>query len=253
MLASMSISPVLVIEVQISQDGESSDEVTVTVAVAAVTAVLLSELAFDADHTAYWRRWLGPFGYLWRRALLALVPVVLAMLLCQAVSTGGGIAQQFGRGLVTGVSAAAMLRADPHLRVRGIRSTESAQSASALSWIYKQACRRFDARARQSIVAFMSQLRKPGADYRNLVTTAEEIEGVISQEIKTLQPTKHRQACQTRLDSLREQMDLVIDPYADDRTVRRAAAALAELIANEMEQRRWNRPPAIKETPKERQ
>lgn len=225
----------------------------VTVGLIAVgTAVFASELAFDAGDTAYWRRWLGWFGYTWRRVLLALVPVLLAVLLAQAVSGEGDLAQQIWKGLAAGALAAAVLRADTRARVRGVQDADSAQAASVLSWIYRQACQRFDARASQRIVAFVTSLRNAGTNYpQHLLMTAEEIAGVLSQEIDTAQTTrsiKRWKACQ---DRLREQMDLIRDPFADDHDRRRAAAALSESIINELAQRRWNRPPAHKE-PKER-
>lgn len=218
---------------------------TVTMAMTAMlTSVVLSELAFDSDDIAYWRRWLGRFGYLWRRVLLALVPAALAVLLCQAISSGGGVFQQLGKGLTAGVAAAALLRADTRTHMRTHASAESAQAASALTWIYRQACRRFDAVAGRRVISFTQTLRMSGnGSPTSLLLTAEEIEGVLSQELNAGQTAKRRKICQDHLASLREQMDLVLDPLAGDRDRRRAATALSESIANEMTQRKWNRPP----------
>ncbi|MEU3253119.1 hypothetical protein [Streptomyces sp. NPDC006997] len=223
---------------------------TVTVTVTAVlTAILLSELAFDTDDTAFWRRWLGWWGYVWRRGLLALIPALVALLVSQAVSTDGGRVRQVTQGLVAGVTASALLRADARTRVRGGQRPETAQAASALSWIYQQACRRFDARARRAIEKFVLTLRKAGAGHmERLLPTAEEVDGLLSKELSGVHTAKQRKALQDRLDSLRAQMDLMVDPLADGRARRRAGAVLAETIIDELAQRRWNRPPAHNET-----
>ncbi|MYT90279.1 hypothetical protein GTY40_04335 [Streptomyces sp. SID8359] len=220
---------------------------TATVA-AMVVAILLSELAFDTRDIAYWRRWLGRFGYRWRRALLMLVPAVLALGVQQAAPDTTSIAAQLMVGAAAGVTAAAVLRADTrgHTRIRSGRSDhDQMQVASALSWMYRQVCRRYDARARAGIDRFLRSLRNetPG-DPQRLLQTAEEIEGVISQELTSVQKTGPRKELQKRLDTLREQMDLVVDPLAEPRDRRRASHQLSESIAEEMSTRRWNRPPA---------
>ncbi|MFE3169825.1 hypothetical protein [Streptomyces sp. NPDC059224] len=247
-LASLSTSAVLVFNMPTSRPDEGDVTATVTLS-AALTAMLLSELAFDTDDTAFWRRWLGWWGYVWRRALLALVPVFVALLVCQAVSTNVGIAQQLAEGLAAGVTASALLRADARTRVRAGHVPEAAQAASVLSWIYRQACRRFDARARRAIEVFVFSLRMAGpGGLKGLLLTAEEVEGALSKDLGGTHSVKERKALQDRLDSLRAQMDLVIDPFANDRARRRAGTVLAESIVDELAQRRWSRPSNNNET-----
>ncbi|MET9925464.1 MULTISPECIES: hypothetical protein [unclassified Streptomyces] len=216
--------------------------------IAIATAILLSELAFDARDIAYWRRWLGWFGYAWRRLFLMAVPAVLALVVLQVAPDTTSVAAQMMVGAAAGVTAAALLRADTrgHTRIRsGGTDHDQMQVASALSWMYRQVCRRYDARARTGIDRFLRSLRNetPG-DSERLLQTAEEIEGVISQELRSVQKTGPRKDLQKCLDTLREQMDLAVDPFADPREKRRASHQLSESIAEEMSTRRWNRPPA---------
>jgi hypothetical protein len=219
---------------------------------ALVSALILSELAFDARDTAYWRRWLGRFSYVWRRLALAAIPAVFALVLRQMVpdTASAPLSQQVLQGLLAGIAAAALLRADPgrvHFRARDISAADPARAASALSWIYDRACRQLDALAERHIVKDLARQKVAGPNHPDeLLCTAEEIAGALIQERKS-GPSRLRKAAQERLDALREQMDILCDPLATPRERRTAAFALSELIAKEMTKRRWDRPPAFQQ------
>jgi hypothetical protein len=214
-----------------------------------VCALLLSELAFDARDAAYWRRWLGWFGYTWRRLMLALAPAGLAFMASQVVPRTAPVGQQLFQGAIAGITSAALLRADTgraHVRPgRAPAGSDQARAASALSWIYQRACQRFDAMARRRILAHLADLKVAGPRYPDdLLVTAEEIAGALGQE-RSSAPARSRKAIEQKLDQVREYMDVMCDPLADERQCQVAAFALSELIADEMMIRRWDRRPAF--------
>lgn len=209
-----------------------------------VAAVVMSELAFDADATAYWRRWLGWFGYSWRRLSLTAVPAALAVVLCQAAPSSGNTIQQILAGAAAGAGAAVLLRADTRTHiVGGHRDSETNQAASALTWIYRQARERFDSTARRRVDTFTAALRREAPPRpERLIAIAEEIEGAFIRDLGTASSVKEQRPLERRLATLREWMDLLVDPLADERDRRRASAALSELVAEEIVVRRWSRP-----------
>jgi hypothetical protein len=215
---------------------------------AVLSALLLSELAFDPRDAAYWRRWLGWFGYTWRRLLLALAPAVVALAASQVAPGTAPVGQQILHGAIAGVTAAALLRADPQRRVRpgrGAAGPDQARAASALSWISQRACQRFDTLARRRIVAYLAELKVAGPGYPdNLLVTAEEIAGALGQD-RGSAPARSRKAIEQKLDQVREYMDVLCDPLANERQCQAAAFALSELVAHEMMIRRWDRRPAF--------
>lgn len=222
--------------------------------VAVVTALFLSELAFDPGDTAYWRRWLGRFGYLWRRMALAMPPAVLAVLVSQVDPEPAALGKQLLHGVLAGVTAAAVLRADAgrvHVKASGGSDADTARAASALAWIYSRTRVRLDALAQARIVRDLTRQKVPGSQYPDeLLCTAEELAGVLDPE-RTSGTAKSRRFAQERLESIREHMDVLRDPLASARQRQAAAFALSELAADEMARRRWNRPPAFQQ-PRER-
>lgn len=217
---------------------------------ALVSALILSELAFDARDKAYWRRWLGRFSYTWRRLVLASVPACLAMMLRQMLPGTASLSQELLHGFLAGIAAAALLRADPgrvHIRKQDISGADPARAASMLAWIYDRACQQLDALAHRRIVQDLARQKVTGPGHPDeLLCTAEEIAGALSPE-RNSGPSRSRKAAQDRLDSLREHMDTLCDPLATPRERQAAAFALSELVADEMTKRRWDRPPAFKQ------
>lgn len=211
---------------------------------AGVSAILLSALSFDPELAAYWRRWLGRSGYLARRSLLALPPLVLALLLCHvAQAPRGGVAEALN-GAWIGLTVAALLKADPgHRSVPKLRgAADSRQAVSALAWIHGVACHRFDVAARRKVTAHLDRLKVLGAGSAELVATAEEMGALLSREAAAA-PARSRAALRERLEEIHRQTSVLEDPMATEPQLRRAAFGLAEHLMQEMTTRRWSRQP----------
>jgi len=223
--------------------------------VAILSALLLGELGFDPGDTAYWRRWVGRFSYLWRRLALALPPALLAGAISQVHPEPPSLGQRVVQGVLAGVSAAAVLRADAgrfHIRARDVPGLDAARTASALAWIYDRTCRHLDALAQARVFQELTRQKVPGPGYPDeLLCAAEEIAGVLDPERRS-SPARSRKIAQERLDAVREHMDVLRDPLASARQRQAAAFALSELVSDEIVKRRWSRPPAFQQPRKER-
>ncbi|MCX2968762.1 MULTISPECIES: hypothetical protein [Streptomyces] len=217
-----------------------------TTLAALVSALLLSELAFDPRDTAYWHRWLGRFGCLWRRTLLAVIPALLAVTLVQILPERVEVMEQLITGAVLGTAAAAMLRADARgMRVRAPHAQgQPGEAYSVLSWAHKQLRRRFDELSRRRIIAFLDGQKVVGPGHpERLLITAEEVAAVLGEERRGAR-ARERRELQESLEVLWEHMDVLRDPEASDSDRRKAAFTLAESLAKEMANRRWDRLPA---------
>ena len=223
--------------------------------VAILSAVLLGELGFDPRDTAYWRRWVGRFSYLWCRLVLALPPALLAVGISQVHPEPPSLGQRLLQGLLAGITAAALLRADAgrlHIRPSDIHVQDAARVASALSWIYERACRRLDALAEARVFQELARQKVPGPRYPDeILYLAEEIAVALDPERRS-GSAKSRKAAREQLDVVREHMDVLRDPLASAHQRQRAAFALSHLVSDEMVKRRWSRPPAFQQPRKER-
>jgi hypothetical protein len=235
-------------------DADEEADVTSTV-VAILSALLLGELGFDPRDTAYWRRWVGRFSYLWRRLALTLPPALLAAAISQVHPEPRSLGQQLVQGALAGVTAAAVLRADAgrfHVRASDIPGPDAARAASALAWVYDRTCRHLDVLAQARVFRDLTRQKLPGPGHPDeLLCAAEEIAGVLEPERRS-GPARSRKIVQERLDAVREHMDVLRDPLASARHRQAAAFVLSELVANEMVKRRWSRPPAFQHPRKER-
>jgi len=212
--------------------------------VAAAVAVVLSELAFDPQDTAFWQRWLGRRRYMSRRILLALVPATAGAVAALSVPGGSTVGAQLLRGGLAGVAAAAVLRADTgrvHIRRENPRASDVARTNSALAWAYDRMCRRLDALAARRIRAELGRQKLAAPDCVDLLSNAEEVAGVLTQESRNGRARAQRELSQLRLAELRTGMDVVTDPLATDGQRRSAAFEVAEILADEFVKRRWDR------------
>jgi hypothetical protein len=226
-----------------------------SMAAAVLTALLLGELGFDPRDTSYWRRWVGGARYLWRRLALALPPALIAAAISQVHPQPSSLVQRLVQGVLAGVTAAAVLRADAgrvHVRTADIPVLDTTHAASVLSWIYERACRHLDALAQSRVIRELTRQKVPGPGYPDeLLCVAEEIAGALDPERRS-GPARSRKAAQERLDALREHMDVIRDPLASAHQRQVAAFALSELVYEEIVKRRWSRPPAFQQPIKER-
>jgi hypothetical protein len=231
----------------------------ISLLIAAVLTVVLTELGFDVDDTSYWRRWLGNWGYRWRRALVALVPVAVGVTVGLALEPTTTITNPYARGVVAAAIAWAILRADTNREVLkrhavvvppGFRTTlgreGTGQVMSALVLIYDRARVRLDKRTGQKVVADLARQRdKALSSPDELITTAQELASHLWRVAHQPDAKKRDITVAETLEAvLYKHMDVVLDPYAEERQRREAAFTLAEVLSEEFKARQWGRPAA---------
>jgi hypothetical protein len=227
--------------------------------IAAALTVGLAELGFDVDDTAYWRRWLGNWGYRWRRCLLALVPFAVGAVVSLALEPVTTITNPYVRGVVGAAIAWAILRADTSREAlkRHVVATPAgpgtvlgregaAQVMSALVLIYDGVRVRLDKRTGQKVDADLARQRdKAPIAPEELMTTAEELASHVRWLAHRPDAKKRDMTVAQNLEAvLYEHMDILVDPLAQDRQRSKAAFSLAEVLSHEFKARRWYRPAA---------
>jgi hypothetical protein len=215
--------------------------------VSMVLTVVSVELAYDSADHDYWRRWMRPLDYWWRRILLVLVPTGVGAGSAALVIHTVNVAEAWAHGLIAGILAASLLRVDlgaGKLDPEGVLAERlNSSGLSALGVLYGLLRRRLDERTDQAIRTRVTMLGKHTAKGSVALTAlAGKIRGEIAREIVELADTTGAMLQRRVLRKFNEYIAVVQDPISSEVQKQRAIDALEALCINQVIRRRWRSP-----------